>query len=246
MPSLSIVIPAFNESARLPPTLRRIALYLAEAERFDPAEVIVVDDGSDDDTSAAARSETSTLADAGVALRISRNPRNRGKGFSVRRGLQESRYEWQLFSDADLSTPIDELDNLLRAAKTGNYDIAIGSRAMNRALIGKHQPIHREALGRLFNLNVRLLTGLRISDTQCGFKLFSRRAASEITARQLLDGFGFDVEQIYLARKLGFSIAEVGVVWNDSAASTVSLRSGLLAFTDILRIKWNDAVGRYD
>ncbi len=246
MPSLSIVIPAFNEQLRLPETLRSLARYLAEAHQFKPVEVIVVDDGSDDQTGEVARGESQALGDAGASLTVIRNASNRGKGYSVRRGLVESQHDWRLFTDADLSAPIDELEKLARDALSGDCDLAIGSRALDRSLIGAHQPFYREAMGRVFNLHMRLLTGLRIEDTQCGFKLFSGRAAAEIAARQRLDGFGFDVEQLFLARKLGFKVAEVPVRWYNSADTRVGMSDGLAAFADVVRVRWNDWLGRYD
>ena len=246
MPSLSIVIPAFNEQLRLPESLRSLARYLAEARQFEPVEVIVVDDGSEDRTGEVARGESQSLADAGASLTVIRNASNRGKGYSVRRGLVESQHDWRLFTDADLSAPIEELGKLACDALSGDCDLAIGSRALDRSLIGAHQPFYREAMGRVFNLHMRLLTGLRIEDTQCGFKLFSGRAASEIAARQRLDGFGFDVEQLFLARKLGFKVAEVPVRWYNSADTRVGMSDGLAAFADVVRVRWNDWLGRYD
>ena len=245
MPSLSLVIPAYNESRRISDSLRSIGRYL-ETSAFDPVEVIVVDDGSRDGTAEAAISASQAIRAGGGELRVISNPDNRGKGYSVRRAMQAAHHDWLLCSDADLSTPITELDRLIAAAGEGGYDIAIGSRALDRSLIGERQPLYRETLGRVFNLNVRLLTGLPIADTQCGFKLFSRQAAQQIAAKQRLAGFGFDVEQLFLARKLGFGITEIAVRWNNDAASSVTLRSGLKAFADVWRVKWNDWTGRYD
>lgn len=245
MPSLSIVIPAFNEEPRLPATLRSVARYLAESSLFDTVEVIVVNDGSRDRTAEVARDQTGTLAEAGASLTVINNSSNRGKGFSVRRGLLESRHDWRLFTDADLSAPIEELEKLARVALAVDCEVAIGSRALDRSLIGTHQPFYREAMGRVFNLHVQLLTGLRIEDTQCGFKLFSGRAAAEIAARQRLVGFGFDVEQLFLARKLGFKVAEVPVRWYNSPDTRVRMSDGVAAFGDVLRVRWNDWLGRY-
>ena len=245
MPSLSLVIPAYNESSRISTSLRSIGRYL-ETASFDPVEVIVVDDGSRDGTAEAAISAKRAICAVGGELRVISNPSNRGKGYSVQRAMQEAHHDWLLCSDADLSTPIKELDRLMGAAAEGGYDVAIGSRAVDRSLIGDHQPLYREALGRIFNLNVRLLTGLPIADTQCGFKLFNRQAARQIAARQRLAGFGFDVEQLYLARKLGFRVAEIAVEWNNNADSSVTLRTGLRAFSDVWRVKWNDWTGRYE
>lgn len=244
VPSISIVIPAYNEAKRLPSAIRSVASHLRAAS-FGRVEVLVIDDGSQDGTFATASEGGSEFAGTGARLRVLRNARNRGKGYSVRRGMRESKCDWILFSDADLSTPISELDLLLREALAGGHDVAIGSRAIDRSLIGVRQPLYREVGGRLFNLNVRLLTGLDIADTQCGFKLFRRKAARQIAARQRTDRFGFDVEQLYLARKMGFSIVEVPVRWDNAEESSVGLADGLKAFVDVWRVKWNDLVGRY-
>ena len=244
MPSLSLVIPAFNEARRLPTTLRNVSRYLPGSP-FDEAEVIVVDDGSRDGTSESARSEGPALAASGAVLRVLRNEANRGKGYSVRRGMREARHEWVLSCDADESAPIAEVEKLVNAAEAGGHAVAIGSRALDRSLIGIHQPRYRECVGRLFNLNARLATGLRVADTQCGFKLFLRQAAQRIAAKQRIERFGFDVEQLYIARKLGFSIAEVPVRWNNQPDSSVGLRDGLAAFADVWRVRWNDLKGAY-
>lgn len=234
-PSLSIVIPAYNEERRLAATLERISEYLAgQAPAF--AEILVVDDGS--------RDRTAEVAAAFPDVRVLHNPGNRGKGYSVRHGMLEARGEWTLFTDADLSTPIAELEKLWAAVREGAA-VAIGSRALDRTLIGVHQPYLRETMGRIFNLFMRLATGLPFSDTQCGFKLFRSCAAKKIFARQSLDGFGFDVEVLFIARRLGYSIAEVPVRWNDVAGTKVSLARGMKAFLDPLRIRWNQLTGRY-
>lgn len=243
-PSISVVIPAFNESTCLPSAIRSVARHL-RAAWISNAEVIVVDDGSDDGTAARAVDTRSEFGDAAATLRVLRNDRNRGKGYSVRRGMLEARCDWILFSDADLSTPIEELDRLLAAALAGGHDIAIGSRGIDRSLIGVRQPLYRELAGQLFNVNVRLLTGLKIADTQCGFKLFSRNAARQIAAKQRTNRFGFDVELLYLARRMGFSIVEVPVRWNNAEGSSVGVGDGIKAFIDVWRIKWSDIRGRY-
>ena len=247
MPSLSLVIPAYNESSRISTSLRSIGRYL-ETASFDPVEVIVVDDGSRDGTAEAAISAKRAISAVGGELRVIANPSNRGKGYSVQRAMQEAHHDWLLCSDADLSTPIKELDRLMGAAAEGGYDVAIGSRAVDRSLIGDHQPLYREAPDEeLWSQMVELgWTGLPIADTQCGFKLFNRQAARQIAARQRLAGFGFDVEQLYLARKLGFRVAEIAVEWNNNADSSVTLRTGLRAFSDVWRVKWNDWTGRYE
>jgi dolichyl-phosphate beta-glucosyltransferase len=235
-PSLSIVIPAYNEERRLPATLERIHAWL-EAGRWSFREVLVVDDGSTDKTVEAAER---------FGARVLRNPGNRGKGYSVRHGMLEARGEWALLTDADLSSPIEELEKLWRAAEEGGARIAIGSRALDRSLIGVHQPALRENVGRLFNLAMRLITGLPFLDTQCGFKLFAAEAAREIFRRQKLDGFGFDVEVLVLARELGYRTVEVPVRWDDVRGTKVSLRRGLAAFVDPLRVMYNLRRGKYE
>jgi glycosyltransferase involved in cell wall biosynthesis len=233
--SISIIVPAYNEEKRLPSSLEAIESYLSRTH-WDFAEVVVVDDGSRDRTAQVAR-------DGGA--RVVANPGNRGKGYTVRHGILEAKGEWALVTDADLSSPIEELDNLWRAAAREKAQVAIGSRAMDRSLIGVHQPLFRESVGRFFNLAMRLITGLPFRDTQCGFKLFETRAAREIFARQRLDGFGFDVEVLYIARSLGFAAVEVPVKWNDVAGTKVSLWRGVAAFLDPLKVRWYGATGRY-
>ena len=233
--SISIIIPAFNEEIRLPATLDKVRAYL-DRSAWDFAEILVVDDGSRDATAQAARR-------AGVC--VLQNPGNRGKGYSVRRGMLEAQGEWALFTDADLSAPIEDLEALWTAAERQTLRVAIGSRAVDRSLVGVHQPAFREAMGRIFNLTMRLVTGLPYRDTQCGFKLFETRAAHEIFSRQLLDGFGFDVEVLYIARRLGHPAAEVPVRWNNAAGTTVSLWRGVLAFLDPVKVRWNGLTGRY-
>lgn len=236
---LSIVIPAYNEEKRLLPTLAKVKAYLGGRD-LAFTEILVVDDGSTDGTAALVEG---LVAEGGI--RLLRNPGNRGKGYSIRHGMLEAKGEWILFSDADLSTPIEELEKLEAAVGGGCTEVAIGSRAIDRSLVEVRQPGLRELAGRLFNLVMRILTGMPFRDTQCGFKLFSRRAAREIFTRQRLDGFGFDVEALFLARKQGFRVAEVPVRWLDVEGSKVSLMRGVDAFVDILRVRWNDVRGRY-
>ncbi|MDR3698547.1 MAG: glycosyltransferase family 2 protein [Candidatus Sulfopaludibacter sp.] len=233
--SISIIIPAYNEEKRLPSTLKIVKAYL-DRTPWDFCEVVVVDDGSRDGTAAVAES-------AGV--RVLRNPGNRGKGYTVRHGMMEARGEWSLFTDADLSSPIDELAKLWDAVEQSGAQGAIGSRALDRKLVGVHQPPFREIMGRVFNLVMRLVTGLPFHDTQCGFKLFQTRAAHEIFRRQLLDGFGFDVEVLFIAKRLGFRTLEVPVRWNDVAGTKVSLMRGVAAFLDPLKVRWNGIAGKY-
>ena len=233
--SISIIIPAYNEEKRLPATLQAVQEYLGR-EPWEFTEIIVVDDGSRDGTQ-----QVAYRADA----RVLTNPGNRGKGYSVRHGMLEAKGEWALLSDADLSAPIGELEKLWNAAVGESAAVAIGSRALNRSLIGVHQPLLRESVGRFFNVMMRLITGLPFRDTQCGFKLFEARAAREIFSRQRLDGFGFDVEVLYIARQLGYKCLEVPVKWNDVAGTKVSLWRGLAAFLDPVKVRWNGITGKY-
>jgi dolichyl-phosphate beta-glucosyltransferase len=238
--TLSIVIPAYNEERRLPSTLDTVLAWL-NASAFADAEVLVVDDGSGDGT--AALVEARSAADPRV--RLLRNPGNRGKGYAVRHGMSEARGVWILFSDADLSAPIEELPKLLGAAQEKNAAVAIGSRALDRSLIGVHQSRWRELSGIIFNLLMRVLTGLPFADTQCGFKLYRREAARQVFERQRLDGFGFDVEDLFIVRRLGLVAIEVPVKWNNVEGTKVGLTQGLRSFLDLLVIRWNGIRGLY-
>jgi dolichyl-phosphate beta-glucosyltransferase len=244
-PRLSVVIPAYNEEKRLPPTLEALACYL-DSSPYADAEIVVVDDGSRDSTAAiaeaAARPGTSHKD---PRIRLLRNPGNRGKGYSVRHGMLEARGEWILFSDADLSAPIQELPKLMDAAQARGAAIAIGSRALDRSLIGVHQSRWREISGIFFNRIMRLLTGLNFADTQCGFKLYHRDAARLVFSLQRLEGFGFDVEDLYIARRLGLQAIEVPVRWNNVEGTKVGLLDGARSFTDLLLVRWNGLRGRY-
>jgi len=235
-PALSVVIPALNEAARLPRSLQRITDHL-EASR-EGHEILVVDDGSTDGTAEAA------VRALGAAVTVLRNDRNRGKGYSVRRGMLAASGARRLMTDADLSTPIEELHGLGARLDAGD-DVAIGSRALPGSRIEVHQPLLREAMGRVFNVFVRLLAVPGVHDSQCGFKLFTAAAAEAVFSRGLLDGFSFDVEALHVARRLGLRIAEVPVVWRNDAASRVTLVRGAAAFGDLLRIRLNAARGRY-
>jgi glycosyltransferase involved in cell wall biosynthesis len=238
--SISIVIPAYNEEARLPETVRRIEEYLAGAG-WEFHEILIVDDGSTDGTAAAAEK----FAEANANIRVLRNPGNRGKGYSVRHGMLEACAEWRLLSDADLSAPIEELDKLWTAACRRKAAVAIGSRALDRSLIGVHQPGFRETAGRIFNGVMRLMTGLKIADTQCGFKLFRADVAQAVFSRQRLERFGFDVEVLYVADRLGYEIVEVPVRWNHAEGSKVGMMSGLQAFVELAEVRMNSLSGRY-
>jgi dolichyl-phosphate beta-glucosyltransferase len=232
-PALSVVLPAYNEAARLPRTLERIAAHLGP--RREAYEVLVVDDGSRDGTAEKAQAAGATVL---------RNESNRGKGYAVRRGMLAAQGRRRLMTDSDLSTPIEELDRLAARMDEG-YDVVIGSRALPQSRIEVHQPWYRENMGRLFNLFVRTLVVPGIRDTQCGFKLFTAETAREVFSAARLDGFSFDVEALFLAARKGRRIAEVPVVWRNDTATRVSLGRGFLAFPDLLRIRAYAWTGRY-
>jgi len=219
----------------LPATLDAVMAHLRTLD-LEFAEVIVVDDGSRDETAALVREYSAREP----RIRLVQNPGNRGKGFAVRHGMQEARGEWVLFSDADLSAPIAELAKLASAVEESGADGAIGSRALDRSLVGRHQSFFREFSGRTFNLVMRMITGLPFRDTQCGFKLFRLDCARAVAARQQSDGFGFDVEILYIARKLGYRIVEVPVRWFNVEGTKVSLWNGVSAFADPIRVRMND------
>lgn len=236
-PFLSVIIPAYNEERRLPATLVTVQSYLERAPYS--WELIVADDGSLDNTIAAARA-----CFRSENCRVSPAPRNQGKGAAIRRGMLEARGRYRLFTDADNSTPIEETARLLRRLKESQADVAIASRAAPGARLEKRQPLHRELMGRTFNLVVQSLAVPGIRDTQCGFKLFSAEAAKAIFPRQTMDGFSFDVELLLLARQEGFSIVEVPVRWIDNPDSRVSpMRDSARVFLDVLRIRWRHRGG---
>lgn len=237
-PELSIVIPSYNEELRLPVTLERIAGYLQSLG--GETEILVVDDGSKDRTAEAAESFRKILPN----LRVISNGVNRGKGFSVRHGMLEARGRAVLFTDADLSAPIEEAPKLLEALKT--YDVAIGSRALDRSLITVHESRFREFAGIVFNNIVRLVLRLPFVDTQCGFKAFRRERCQIIFKQQRIERFGFDPELLYLARHHGLRTVELPVRWGHSPATKVNmLRDSIQMFFDIFTIRWNSLLGRY-
>lgn len=240
MQSLSIIVPAYNEQQRLPATLSTLAAYL-DARSLPFAEVLIVNDGSRDNTAAVARD----FASRDPRFRLLENPGNRGKGYAVRHGMQLAQGDWILFSDADLSAPIHELDTLWSAVHSQSADGAIGSRALDRSLIGVRQSAFRETSGKFFNLVMRLITGLPYRDTQCGFKLFSRAAALAVSSRQQIEGFGFDVEILFIAKLHGFRILEVPVHWDNVEGTKVSLWNGIQAFLDPLEVRRNHLRGLY-
>lgn len=237
-PALSIIIPSYNEELRLPATLEKIAHYVRNQR--PNTEVIVVDDGSTDGTAAAAESFRGKLAN----FRVLSNRGNRGKGFSVKEGSLQATGDVILFTDADLSAPIEEAEKLLAAL--ADHDVSIGSRAMDRSLISMHQSAFREFAGILFNKIVRTILRLPFVDTQCGFKAFRRERCRIIFEQQTIERFGFDPELLYLARHHGLSIEEVPVRWSHSEATKVSMwRDSSQMFIDVFVIRWNGLMGRY-
>ena len=237
-PALSIIIPSYNEELRLPPSLDLIADYIAKSGR--PTEVLVVDDGSKDRTSAVAESFLSRIP----LLRVVSNGENRGKGYSVRHGMQEAQGEIVLFTDADLSAPIEEADKLLAGLK--DHDVAIGSRALDRSMIAVHETPFREFAGIVFNRIVRIVLWLPFVDTQCGFKAFRRERCKIIFDQQRIERFGFDPELLYLARHHGLKAVEIPVRWAHSPATKVNMmRDSIQMFVDVFTIRWNALLGRY-
>jgi dolichyl-phosphate beta-glucosyltransferase len=241
-PELSIVIPAYNEEKRLPAALARICEYFANRPGgMSGVEIVVVDDGSTDGTARIAQE----CAQALPGLRLLSNGGNRGKGYSVRHGMLEARGRIALFTDADLSAPIEESEKLFAVIEAGN-DVAIGSRALDRSLIAVRQSRLREIAGMIFNGCVRLFTGLPFHDTQCGFKAYVRDRCQIVFEQQRIERFGFDPEQLFLAKRHGLRAAEVAVRWaHDPATKVHMLRDSLLMFSDLAYIRWNWLLGRY-
>ena len=235
----SFIIPAYNESGRIRPTLDEILRYTAE-QKWD-CEILVVDDGSRDDTPDVIRE----YADRHSQIQLLQNPGNRGKGYSVRNGMRHARGDICLFTDADLSSPISEAPKLFEAIREG-ADVAIGSRWLRAELQTERQPLYRQAFGRIFNLVLRVFLGLRFRDTQCGFKAFRREAAQRIFPLQKIERWGFDPEILYVARRMGLRVAEVPVVWAHSEGTRLHpFRDGIRMFIDVLHVRWNAFNGAY-
>jgi dolichyl-phosphate beta-glucosyltransferase len=237
----SIIIPAYNEALRLPATLR--AVLECVREKGWHAEVIVVNDGSTDRTADFVR-ET---AKSSPELRLLENPGNRGKGYSVRHGILDASGAIVLFTDSDLSAPIEEAERLFAAIKAG-ADVAIGSRWLGGRSSQTHrQPLYRQLFGRCFNAVTRLIMQLPFADTQCGFKAFTREAAHTIFPRQTIERWGFDPEILFIALKQGYSVKEVAVTWGHDERSRMSyLRDGLQMLRELMSIRWNAMLGRYN
>jgi dolichyl-phosphate beta-glucosyltransferase len=233
LPPFSLVIPCFNEAARIGTTLGVALDYLTA--NAPESELIVVNDGSTDATAAIARE---MFSQAKIAVRLLENFPNRGKGAAVRSALLAAREPIGLFSDADLSTPLTETPKLIEPIANGEVDIALGSRALDRSLIGVHQPWRREQGGRVFNLLVRVATGLPFWDTQCGFKTFRLDVCRPILEAARVDGFAFDVELLVLAHRAGLRIREIPVRWNHAEGSKVSFfRDSLRMFREVIAMR---------
>ena len=239
-PHLSIVIPAYNESARIESALERV-MGCVTAQGWD-AEVLVVDDGSKDDTAAIVERWMTRYP----RLHLVQNPGNRGKGYSVRNGLLQAAGDIVMFTDADLSAPMEEAERLLAAIADG-ADVAIGSRWMDRGRQTIQQPLYRQFFGRCFNWITRFVMDLPFKDTQCGFKAFKRPAAQMIFRLQTIERWGFDPEILFIARKLKYVIREVPVTWGHDERSRISyLKDGMKMLEEMAVIRSNSVAGRYD
>ena len=237
--SYSFIIPAYNESERLSASLPKVLDYIHQRQ-YDAA-VIVVNDGSTDDTASVVR----RFAAVNPEIRLLENPGNRGKGYSVRNGMLHADGDVLLFTDADLSSPIYEADKLFAAIADG-AEIAIGSRWLQRELQTERQPWYRQLYGRLFNLGLRMVLGLPYRDTQCGFKAFTRAAAGTVFTRQHIERWGFDPELLFLGDKFKLRTVEVPVEWAHDHRSRINpLRDGLNMGVEMIRVRWNDMLGRY-
>lgn len=236
-------MPAYNEAVRLATSLPIVVDYLGK--HWPESELIVVDDGSTDDTAAVAHDILDN--NGSVRTSIISYKLNLGKGRAVRLGLQAARSDIALFSDADLSTPITEVPKLTEPITRGDVDVAFGSRALDRSLIGVHQPWRREQGGRMFNLVVRLATGLPFWDTQCGFKAFRMKVCRPVVESATVDRFGFDVELLYVAYRAGLRLKEIPVRWNHDADSKLSVVSdSLKAINEVISIRQQARRGVYD
>jgi dolichyl-phosphate beta-glucosyltransferase len=239
-PKYSIVIPAYNESRRIPATLRAV-LASIRANAWD-AEVIVVNDGSTDSTAQLVRE----FAREAPEIRLLENPRNHGKGYSVRNGMLQARGEVVMFTDSDLSSPIEEAANLFSAIAAG-ADIAIGSRWLESSRQTQRQPLYRQFFGRCFNAVTRMVMRLPFADTQCGFKAFTRAAAQTVFQLQTIERWGFDPEILFIALKRGFRVVEVPVAWAHDERTRMSyLKDGMKMLEELAIVRWNALLGRYN
>ena len=242
-PDISIVIPAYNESERLGSPLKTILDFISSNNIN--AEVIVVDDGSSDDTAKVA--DKTFLEAPSVETNVIRYEKNRGKGFAVKTGLLAAKADIALFSDADLSTPIEEMSKLVDPIRSGEFDVTFGSRAIDRSLIGTHQPWRREQGGRVMNLIIKTMSGLKFYDTQCGFKAFNMLKFRPLLDVMQIDRFGFDVEFLFVVNYHKLRLAEIPVRWNDVAGSKVSVfRDTRRMISELNQIRRNAKNGTYD
>lgn len=241
---LSVIIPAYNEEDRIGSTLGQIVSYLQS--RNLNFELLVIDDGSQDQTSTIVR-QFSTRKNLQSQVHVNRYSRNRGKGYAVRHGMLLSKGDYALLTDADLSTPIEEISKLEKEVIHGSADIAFGSRDIEGSRIEVHQSWIRETGGKIFNRIMRLIVRLPFRDTQCGFKLFQMNHCKTIFQKQSIEGFGFDVEILYIARKWGMKIKEVPVVWKHQEGSQVHLPlDAITMLWDLFKIKWADWQDQYE
>jgi glycosyltransferase involved in cell wall biosynthesis len=238
--TVSIIIPAYNESQRIVASLDKISAYIAEQQWT--AEIVVVNDGSRDNTAEIVQE----YVKKNPVVRLLENPGNRGKGYTVRNGVMHANGDVILFTDADLSSPIQESRKLFNAIEAG-ADVTFGSRWLQAELQTERQPLYRQVFGRIFNLLLRIILGLKYKDTQCGFKAFTRKAGHQIFSRQMIDRWGFDPEILFLAEKFGFKVAEVPVEWaHDNRSKINPVVDGFKMFTEMLRVRWADLTGKYD
>ena len=243
IPAISIIVPAYEEQARLGDSVKQILAYI-EGGKLS-AELIVVDDGSKDKTAEIAESAASDFHD--LTTKVIRYETNRGKGYAVKTGLLAARADIAVFSDADLSTPIEELSKLVEPIQTGEYDVTFGSRALDRSLIGTHQPWRREQGGRVINLIIKTMSGLPFADTQCGFKAFNMKKFRPLLETMTIDRFGFDVEFLFVAAHHKLRLKEIPVRWNNVEGSKVSVvRDTRRMFTELNQIRRNAKRGVYD
>ena len=241
-PDVSIVIPAYEEQERLGSSLEKIVTYLRSSSTL--AEIIVVDDGSRDETASTAEAFFSRVND--IESKVIRYERNRGKGYAVKIGLQAAAADVALFTDADLSTPIEEMPKLIDPIRAGEFDVTFGSRALDRSLIGTHQPWRREQGGKVMNLIIRTMSGLSFSDTQCGFKAFEMSKFRPLLDVMTVDRFGFDVEFLFVANYNGLRLKEIPVRWNNVEGSKVSVfRDTRRMFFELSQIRRNARKGLY-
>ena len=242
IPAISIIVPAYEEQARLGDSIKQILAYIKREK--SPAELIVVDDGSRDDTAEIAEDAAAGFPD--LPTKVIRYETNRGKGHAVKTGLLAAQADIAVFSDADLSTPIEELPKLVKPIEDGAYDVTFGSRALDRSLIGTHQPWRREQGGKVMNLIIRTMSGLPFADTQCGFKAFNMKKFRPLLDKMTIDRFGFDVEFLYVAAYHNLRLKEIPVRWNNVEGSKVSVvRDTRRMFTELNQIRRNAKRGVY-